>query len=56
MKINKDGREHHLCEGYQTYPFNRKDDFDKSNLNYGFFENECNKLIELIQPKQLSLL
>jgi hypothetical protein len=56
MKINKDGREHHLCEGYQTYPFNRKDHFDKSNLNYGFFENECNKLIELIQPKQLSLL
>jgi len=56
LKINKDGREHHLCEGYQTYPFNRKDEFDKSNLNYGFFENECRKLIELIQPKQLSLL
>lgn len=56
MKINKDGREHHLCEGYQTYPFNQISDFDKSNLNYGFFENECRKLIELIQPKQLTLL
>ena len=56
MKINKDGREHHLCEGYQTYPFNTKEAFDKSNLNYGFFENECNKLIELIKPTQLTLL
>ncbi|NBP70489.1 MAG: hypothetical protein EBR30_09105 [Cytophagia bacterium] len=56
LKINKDGREHQLCEGYQTYPFNTKDEFDKSNLNYGFFENECRKLIELIQPKQLTLL
>lgn len=56
LKINKDGREHQLCEGYQTYPFNSKDEFDKSNLNYGFFENECRKLIELIQPKQLTLL
>lgn len=56
LKINKDGREHQLCEGYQTYPFNTKDTFDKNNLNYGFFENECRKLIELIQPTQLSLL
>lgn len=55
LKINKDGREHQLCEGYQTYPFNKKDAFDMSNLNYGFFENECRKLIELIQPNQLSL-
>lgn len=56
LKINKDGREHQLCEGYQTYPFNTKDTFDKSNLNYGFFENECRKLIELIQPIQMTLL
>jgi hypothetical protein len=55
LKINKDGREHQLCEGYQTYPFNTKDTFDKSNLNYGFFENECRKLIELIQPSQTTL-
>lgn len=56
MKLNKDGREHHLCEGYQTYPFNKVEKFDKSNLNYGFFENECRKLIELIKPSQLTLL
>jgi len=55
LKINKDGREHQLCEGYQTYPFNKKDAFNMANLNYGFFENECRKLIELIKPNQLSL-
>ena len=55
LKINKDGRQHQLCEGYQTYPFNTKDSFDKSNLNYGFFENECRKLIELIKPSQTTL-
>lgn len=56
MKVNKDGREHHLCEGYQTIPYNTIEIFDKKNLNYSFFENECYKLIETIKPKQLSLL
>jgi hypothetical protein len=56
LKVNKDGREHHLCEGYQTMPFNRITDFDWNNLNYKFFEQECQKLIETIQPTQLSLL
>lgn len=55
MKINKDGREHHLCEGYQTFPYNKLEDFDLSNLNMNFFVNECNKLIELIEPTQLQL-
>ena len=56
MKVNKDGREHHLCEGYQTIPYNNIEILDKKNLNYAFFENECYKLIETIKPKQLSLL
>lgn len=55
MKINKDGREHHLCEGYQTFPYNKLEDFDLKNLNMKFFENECAKLIELIEPTQLEL-
>jgi DNA polymerase elongation subunit (family B) len=55
MKINKDGREHHLCEGYQTFPYNKLEEFDLSNLNMNFFINECNKLIELIEPTQLQL-
>ena len=56
MKINKDGREHHLCEGYQTIPYNTREIFDINNLNLKFFENECNKLIETIQPLQMTLL
>lgn len=56
MKINLDGREHHLCEGYQTMPYNKKEIFDMSNINMRFFENECRKLIETIEPKQLKLL
>jgi hypothetical protein len=54
LKINKDGREHQLCEGYQTYPFNQKNMFDMNNLNYRFFERECRKLIDLIQPSQMT--
>lgn len=56
LKVNKDGREHHLCEGFQTMPFNRITDFDWNNLNFTFFELECQKLIQTIQPTQLSLL
>lgn len=56
MKINADGREHHLCQGSQTLPFNKIEVFDRKNLNYRFLENECYKLIETIYPKQLSLI
>ena len=56
MKINKDGREHHLCEGYQTFPYNKLEEFDLKNLNMDFFIRECTKLIELIKPSQLTLL
>lgn len=54
-KVNKDGREHHLCEGFQTVPFNQKVDFDFSNLNYSFYELECKKLIDTIIPIQTQL-
>jgi hypothetical protein len=52
LKLNKDGRQHHLCEGYQTYPYNQLEKFDKSNLNMKFFVAECQKLIETIYPSQ----
>jgi hypothetical protein len=52
LKLNKDGRQHHLCEGYQTYPYNKLEKFDKSNLNMKFFVAECQKLIETIYPSQ----
>lgn len=54
-KVNKDGREHHLCEGFQTVPFNQKTDFDFNNLNYSFYELECKKLIDTIVPIQTQL-
>lgn len=56
MKVNKDGREHHLCESSMTYPFNVIEDFDFKNINYEFFYKECQKLIQTIQPLQMNLL
>jgi hypothetical protein len=54
-KINKDGREHQLLEGCQTIPYNQKGEFDKNDLNLKFFENECTKLIQIIEPLQMNL-
>lgn len=54
-KINQDGREHQLLEGYQTIPFNQIEQFDKKNLNKSFFLNECQKVIETIKPSQTTL-
>jgi hypothetical protein len=56
MKINVDGREHHLCEGVQTVPYNStKEIVDHKNIHLGFFISECQKLIQTVQPIQLSL-
>ena len=54
-KINKDGREHHLCEGFQTTPFNQKVEIDRDNIDYAFYELECKKLIDTICPIQIQL-
>lgn len=56
MKVNKDGREHHLCESSYTMPYNVKTDFNFKNLNYDFIFKECQKLIQTIQPLQITLL
>jgi DNA polymerase elongation subunit (family B) len=56
LKLNLDGREHHLCEGSMTVPYNQIVDFDWNNINYPFFVNECQKLIQTIQPLQMTLL
>ena len=56
LKLNVDGREHHLCEGSMTVPYNQIVDFDWNNINYPFFVNECQKLIQTIQPLQMTLL
>jgi len=56
LKLNVDGREHQLCEGSMTVPYNQIVDFDWNNINYPFFVNECQKLIQTIQPLQMTLL
>lgn len=56
LKINQDGRVHNLLDGYQTIPYNQITPIDKKNINYSFFVNECQKLIQTIQPLQMTLL
>jgi len=56
VKRNKDGREHYLLAGYPTKPFNVKCEVKKRELNYEFFVAQCNQLIEIIQPLQMTLL
>lgn len=56
LKINVDGRVHNLLDSYQTLPYNKINEVDKKNINYSFFINECQKLIQTIQPLQTTLL
>lgn len=56
LKLQVDGREHQLLDGYQTVPFNTKNDMKKSDLNLSFYHSECAKLIQTIQPLQQTLL
>jgi hypothetical protein len=56
LKLQVDGREHQLLDGFQTVPFNTKSDIPKKDLNLSFYHLECMKLIETILPPQLTLL
>ena len=55
LKINKDGRVHNLLDGYQTIPYNRIEKINKRDVDFLFFINECQKLIDTIQPSQMTL-
>lgn len=55
LKINKDGRVHNLLDGYQTIPYNRIGKINKRDVDFLFFINECQKLIDTIQPSQMTL-
>jgi hypothetical protein len=58
LKINQDGRVRNLLAGQKTVNFNRffaVDDFEDYNINYDFFVEECRKIQDLIEPKQLKL-
>ena len=56
LKINVDGREHQLLDGYQTRPFNQIINIKKSELDFSFYLAECHKLMSSIKPLQMSLL
>ncbi len=53
IKIHKDGREINLLEGWPTEVFNKYHPVKKSNINYEYFYNECQKLIkQVLIPQQ----
>ena len=56
-KVNVDGRIHNLLANQATVLFNHHfpvDDFSLYHVNYEFFVNECYKIINEVEPKQLS--
>lgn len=55
LKLNQDGRQHQLLDGYQTMPFNTVKSVKKKDLNFSFYQAECLKLIQTITPLQQSL-
>ncbi len=58
LKVNVDGRVHNLLANQKTMKFNRYfevENFDDYDINYEFFITECQKIIDIIEPKQLKL-
>ena len=55
LKLNQDGRQHQLLDGYQTMPFNTVKSVKKKDLNFSFYQAECLKLIQTIIPLQQNL-
>jgi hypothetical protein len=58
LKVNEDGRVHNLLANQKTMKFNRffeVDNFEEYNVNHEFFITECNKIIDVVEPKQLKL-
>jgi hypothetical protein len=55
LKLNQDGRQHQLLDGYQTMPFNTVKSVKKKDLNFSFYQAECLKLMQTITPLQQSL-
>ena len=58
FKVCEDGRVHHLLANQKTVLFNRYfsvDNFEDYNLHYEFYYRECYKIIDEVEPKQLTL-
>jgi hypothetical protein len=57
-KSHKDGRLHNLIAGRYVKIFNRFEneaEWDNYQIDYDFFADECEKIIDVITPKQLTL-
>ncbi len=57
VKVHNDGRVINLLSGWATKPFNVYEEkpIEEYNINYDYFINECEKIINEIKPKQLVL-
>ena len=57
MKVHKDGRESNIEKGWITTIMNKFIDkpIKEYNINYQYYISECNKIIDVIEDKQLTL-
>lgn len=57
VKVHEDGRTISLLSGWATKPFNVYEEkpIEEYKVNYDYFINECEKIINEIEPKQLTL-
>ena len=57
MKVHRDGRESNIEKGWLITIFNKyiQKSIKNYNINYQYYINECNKIIDTIEDKQLTL-
>lgn len=57
VKRNKDGRIINLLSGWPTKPFNKYEEknIEDYKIDYDYFIVECNKILNELEPKQLTL-
>ena len=57
IKKNKEGKIINLLSGWPTKPFNKYEEknIEDYKIDYDYFIVECNKIIDEIEPKQLTL-
>ena len=55
MKVHRDGRESNIEKGFLITLFNNEFDSKDYNINYNYYISECNKIIDVIEDKQLTL-
>lgn len=56
IKYYKKGTSEMINKGFLVTIFNKFEDKENYNINYDFYIKECQKIIDIIQPKQIKLL